>query len=132
MNYQSQQKLNILLSKIQNENNDIFTSKESFLIVLDSRNATTYNNGDLMSDITFDLQDAIQIDPKTTIECSITVLSFVCPVSFYQINNTNNILMLSIANVIHKILIPYGNYNSSTFINYFKTLSIGITIVLIC
>jgi hypothetical protein len=101
---------------MQNPDNFIPT-KECFLIVLDSRNATEFNNGDYKSDVTFDLNDAIRFSPST-ISMSIVVLSFTCPVSFYQINNTNCTLHITLDSIVNTINIPYGNYNVNTFITY--------------
>ena len=69
----------------------ILTTTESFLVVLDSRNATTFNNGDWKSDVTFDLQDSIR-QSIDTISMQVVISSFTCPVSFYQINVSNNLI----------------------------------------
>lgn len=102
-------------------NDELITTKESFLVVLDSRNATGYNNGDWNSDITFDLNDAIRMS-KDAIHMSMVVSAFTCPVSFYQINITNNILNMTLNNVITNFNIPFGNYNSTTFISYLTSI----------
>jgi hypothetical protein len=96
---------------------NLFTRKESFLVVLDSRNATGYNNGSMNSDLTFDLTDSIRLEP-TSIQMSMIVSSFTCPVSFYNINISNCILQMTINNISTSIIFPFGNYNSTQFITY--------------
>ena len=39
---------------------ELIPIKDSFIVVLDSRNATTYNNSTYLSDITFNFEDALQ------------------------------------------------------------------------
>ena len=63
----------------------LYTRKESFLVVLDSRNATGINNSSMNLDLTYDLTDEIRLE-KDTIQISMVVSSFTCPVSFYNIN----------------------------------------------
>ena len=75
---------------MQNTNNSLCTLKESFLVVLDSRNATTYNNGSYNSDITFNFEEAIR-RPENCLMMCCSVLQFSCPNSIYNINTTNNI-----------------------------------------
>jgi hypothetical protein len=99
----------------RNQNNEtLYTLKESFLVVLDSRNSTIFNNGDMISDISFDLKDIILTD-DSTIALNMVLSSFTCPCSFYQINNNNNILNIVLNNVQNSIIIPVGNYNQINF-----------------
>lgn len=88
----------------------ILTTTESFIFVLDSRNATTYTNGSYNSLLSFDLDDAIKIDGIKMMCC---VDSFTIANSIYNINELNN--RLSINNF--KYSIPYGNYNATTFMS---------------
>ena len=99
----------------------ILTTTESFLVVLDSRNSTTFNNGDWISDVTFDLQDSIRQNIDT-LSISVVISSFTCPVSFYQINVTNNLLTIRLNTTKTNFYIPLGNYNSTTFITYLLTV----------
>jgi hypothetical protein len=102
---------------------------ESFLVVLDSRNATVDNttNGD-NSNLTFNLQTPIK-QPINTINFKASVLNFTCPNSQYVINDTNNYLGISFdtsgtpySNATYGaqylsfyVKIPNGNYNAYTF-----------------
>lgn len=114
---------------------------ESFIVVLDSRNATTVHsqNGD-NSDLTFKLQSPIQ-QPFNAINQKASVLNFTCPYSQYVINDTNNVLGISFdttgtpyynANYTAPyksfyVKLKHGNYNAYTFItelvNQFNILS---------
>jgi hypothetical protein len=87
---------------------NILTTTESFICVLDSRNASTYYNGSNNSSVIFNFEDAIKIDGIKMMCC---VDSFTMPNSIYNINELNNIL--NINNVSYNI--PYGNYNANTF-----------------
>ena len=53
--------------------------------------------------------------PSNCLYMDWTVYSFVCPISFYLINETNSLLSLTISGSTYKYNIPYGNYNVSTF-----------------
>jgi hypothetical protein len=98
---------------------NVLTTSESFICVLDSRNATTYYNGSYNSLLVFDIEDAIKIDGIKMMCC---VDSFTMANSIYNINELNNIL--SINNFQYNI--PYGNYNATTFINtLLNLLSLG-------
>jgi hypothetical protein len=108
---------------------NLYTRKESFLVVLDSRNATGFNNGSMNSDLTYDLSDEIRLE-KDTIQMSMVVSSFTCPVSFYNINSTNNILNMSHDLTYTSHIIPDGNYNASSFLAYLNSTLSPITISL--
>ena len=101
-----------------NENNTLCTVTTSFLVVLDSENATSKNNGDWNSDITFDFESPI-VRPPNSFLMSMCVQQFNCPNSLYNINETNNYLHITetIMNIEipYDIHIPYGNYNVNTF-----------------
>lgn len=104
---------------------------ESFLIVLDSRNATEDNSTyGYNSDLTFKLQTPI-IQPVNAINLKADVLNFTCPNSQYVINESNNVLGISFdttgtpyTNTGYNALalsffvpIPPSNYNAYTFID---------------
>ena len=114
------------MEKMTNSNNTLCTIKESFLVVLDSRNASILNNGSYNSDITFIFEDPIE-KPKNCLLMTCSILQFSCPNSIYNINITNNILQIN--EVINSIPIPYtiyfpsGNYNVNTFITAFNSSS---------
>ena len=43
----------------------IDTNKDSFIVVLDSKNATNFNNSTYLSDITFNFEDALQFPHRS-------------------------------------------------------------------
>lgn len=92
------------------------TTVDYFLVVLDSRNSTCKQNGSFNSNMIFDFQDTIKTRSRLNkMKCS--VLSFTCPNSIYTINETNNILSISINGVNTDYYIELGNYNARTFIS---------------
>ena len=110
------------MNSLSNEKNNLTTIEESFLVVLDSRNATERNNGDYNSSMTFIFEEPI-VKPPDSILMSLSVLQFSCPNSIYNINETNNYLQISevISGIIvnYDIYIPYGNYNVNSFMTQF-------------
>ena len=100
-----------------NNNDELIPIKDLFIIILDSKNATNYNNGSFHSDIKFDFEDSIQIKPNI-IRCSCSVLTFTCPNSFYTINEYNNILIIN--NIIYSI--TKGNYNCQKLMTYLLSI----------
>ena len=98
---------------------DLIPVKESFIIVLDSRNGKIDNN-DYMSDVVFEFESLIFDDRSISINAS--VLSFICPNSIYIINEYNNLLVIEHDTIINNYYIPYGNYNAITFIEAMKTI----------
>ena len=94
---------------------------ESFLVVLDSRNASVYNNGSYNSNMSFYFEDPIT-KPKNCIHMTCSVVSFICPVSFYQVNYTNNILVVTVFSTVYTITVPYGNYTETTFMSTLTSL----------
>lgn len=91
----------------------LYTEKENFLVVIDSRNATEYTNGSLHSSVHFDLNDPIRFT-KNAIRMTCSVLQFQSPNSLYNINETNSILTTIINNITTYYYIDYGNYNCNT------------------
>lgn len=87
---------------------NILTTNESFICVLDSRNATTYYNGSYNSLLTFNIEDAIKIDGIKMMCC---VDSFTMPNSIYNINELNNMLSLSVPQITMSTVT--GTYSSS-------------------
>lgn len=107
-----------------------YVKKESYLIVLDSRNATIYNNGSKHSDLEFDVKYPI----KTSTDCiymTWVVNTFTCPVSWYLINDTNDTLRYLINGNSYSIQFLHGNYNVKSFMNQFLSqMPLGFQIVL--
>ena len=99
---------------------DKYVKKESYLLVLDSRNANTYNNDSKMSDVTFDLKYPIRT-PNDCIYMTWVVQTFTCPVSWYLIDSTNDKLKYTV-NSISTVTFPHGNYNVKSFMSKFISL----------
>lgn len=100
--------------KINQRNEEFYYKTDSYLIILDSRNADMYSNGTLNSDVTFEMKYPI-IVPNDCLAMTMNVHSFVCPISWYLINSTNDLLSITANSILYNISIPYGNYNINTF-----------------
>lgn len=70
----------------------ILTTTESFIFVLDSRNATTYINGSFNSSLIFNIEDAIKING---IKMTCCLNSFTMANSIYNINEINSNLSIT-------------------------------------
>jgi hypothetical protein len=92
--------------------NRYYTTTDSFISILDSRNATQKLNGSYNSNMTFDYSDNLR---SNAYKMKVSVLTFSCPNSLYNINEFNNILVLDISGVVSTYSVDYGNYNSLTF-----------------
>jgi len=92
----------------------LITDKETFLVVLDSRNASVNLNSPFNSSIVFDFEDSIRV-PQRSLKMSCSVLSFTCPNSIYVVNETNNNLNIRLSGNTFQKYIPYGNYDANTF-----------------
>jgi hypothetical protein len=109
---------------------DLITLKDSFILVLDSRNASQYLNDTYNSSVRFLFEEGMYF-PSNNIQITCSVLNFICPNSIYIINETNNLLSLTINSVITNYYITYGNYNASNFMTYLLSiLPTGFTISL--
>ena len=84
-------------------------------IYLNSLQATTFLNGSKKSNLKFELKDVVTLD-KNCIEVRLSLVSAQIPYSFYQINSTNNKIILYYLGTTTPYYIPYGNYNVNTFI----------------
>jgi hypothetical protein len=99
--------------------------KESFLVVLDSRNATRCINSSWNSSVYFEFEDALQQDDYT-IQMSCSILNFSASNSIYNINETNNFLSITVSSFQqYNINIPYGNYNFNTLQSAIYSIGIG-------
>ena len=76
-------------------NDHLYTSTTDFLVVLDSRNATIYNNGSFNSNLEFNLETPIR-KGADWIALNMSVYSFTSPNSIYNINEYNNIFNYAI------------------------------------
>ena len=81
-------------------------------IYLNSSVATLIN-GSLKSYVNFFIQDALNDKKHNTIEQRISLVNAQIPYSFYQINNSNNTIIIS--GITYKF--PNGNYNVNSFIS---------------
>lgn len=95
-----------------------YAKKESYLIVLDSRNSEKLVNGSAHSQVIFDIRYPI-VTPKDCIYMTMLCNTFVAPVSWYLINDTNNILRYTINSVTYTCVFKNGNYNAKTFMSQF-------------
>ena len=73
--------------------NEYVLVNESFLVILESRNANSHLNDSFNSSIYFEFQDPIQQDDYTILK-SCSVLNFSVSNSIYNINETNNYLFI--------------------------------------
>ena len=94
-------------------NNNIisYQSIYSTQIYLNSANAVL-NNGTLKSDVQFFIQNVINCKRKSS-EMRVSLVNGQFPNSFYQINNSNNTIIIN--SVIY--VFPNGNYNINNFIS---------------
>lgn len=111
------------------ENINSYIRKESFYLVLDTKNASEKSNGSLHSDVTFNV-DCPLIAPNDCLYITWAVSSFTCPVSWYLINSTNNMISIKFPNIVfpQKFHLPHGNYNVNTFKTALETILIGFTL----
>jgi len=107
----------------------LYTNQENFLMVLDSRNATSYHNGSFNSSVEFDLIEPIKLGHRSIVmKCS--VLNFTCPNSIYILNEYNSTLVYTLSGFpVNAITFTYGNYNAQTFMTMFKnSMPVGFNI----
>lgn len=110
------------MSDNQYSSDSLYTNTNKFIMVLDSRNASSYNNDTYNSDITFEFEEPIVV-PRAALKLTCSVMAFTAPNSICNINKHNNYLHLKYgnANTDVKVYFPYGNYNSTTFMATFLT-----------
>jgi hypothetical protein len=103
------------MTTIKDDNENKYIRKESFYLILDSRNASEKSNGSLHSDVTFNISTPL-IAPNDCLYLTWSVSSFTCPVSFYLINSTNNTIVLKVGTFAENTyILPSGNYNVNNF-----------------
>lgn len=107
-----------------NMNNNICQVKQNILVTLNSKNCTAYYNGNFLSDVEWDLSD-ILAKPKAAVEFSVSVMNTSIPIGQYNVNSTNNILVLknTSTNVTNTITVPVGNYTITQLITELNSLS---------
>jgi len=94
------------------------------LINLYSQSATTYFNGTLKSNVSFNFKNILS-DQRDIVYSTIGVSTAQIPVSYYTINEFNNVLTTGLGS----ITITSGNYNATSLRSELNTrlLAIGIT-----
>ena len=96
----------------------LFTSNDKFIVVLDSRNATSYLNGSKNSCVTFDFEEPIQTT-RDALQFTCAVMNFTAPNSIYNVTSLNNRLnlmyIIGLNSFPFTVVIPAGNYNAVTF-----------------
>ena len=70
-------------------------------------------NGTLKSYVHFYIQNAINANKKSAIEMRVSLVNAQFPCSFYQINNSNNTIIINDISYTF----PNGNYNVNNFIS---------------
>jgi len=88
------------------------------IITLSSNNATQ-NNGSFLSDVYFNFRGLVK-DDLDNVEVKITIQNAQIPISFYNINVYNNILVLDYDAVVYTFTLTQGNYNSANLITEIK------------
>jgi hypothetical protein len=94
--------------------------KEEYLVILDTRNASTYYNGSMYSDVEWDLSDVIS-KPKKAIQYSVSVVNASIPIGQYNIqniDNTENTVTIVDSGYPNPIIltIPNGNYTITSLL----------------
>ena len=90
-------------------------------IYLSSSSASILLNGTMKSNCTFFFHDVIKIS-KDAIEMRLELVNAQLPVSWYLINNTNNLFTITAGGVVTNYMFANGNYNATTFINTFQNM----------
>jgi len=97
------------------------TEVENRLIVINSSDGTKRNTT-YLSDMLFNFQNILS-DDDDIISSNICVMNAQFPVSFYTINETNNIFGVATnLNLFQTFTIPVGNYNANTLITKMNSL----------
>jgi len=95
--------------------------REKRIISLNSNNATTYGNGSYLSDLTYDFANILSPDNSIVyVECGLG--SAEIPVTFYSVNETNNIFNYRVNSTNFSINVPFGNYNYNSLVTQMTTL----------
>jgi hypothetical protein len=87
---------------------------DNIIISLNSKYATQ-RNGTYLSNVYFPFKGILS-DDKTIQKKTITLINAQIPVSFYIINDTNNILSVVYISTTYNINLQNGNYSASTLI----------------
>jgi len=89
--------------------------RDARLLVLNSTDAFLLNS-DKHSNVFFDFTGLLKPEP-TIVRTYLSLLSCEIPYSFYQINDSNNVLNYSSNGTNKTLTVPAGNYNATTLNN---------------
>jgi len=103
---------------------------ENRLLLLNSRDARIYNNGTYKSDVVFYLRGLLKQE-KNLVNFKYQFINATVPVSFYNINETKNVLNYEDDGVPYTITIPTGNYNFNTLSSTMTALFLANTTVMV-
>lgn len=92
---------------------------ENKIIVLNSKDGIK-QNGELLSSVLFPFRDILKKDDDI-LYVSCALLSCEIPVSFYNININNQILIYTINGIEYTLIVSEGNYNAISFMNAFTS-----------
>lgn len=96
------------------------TEIESRIININSSNASQKNNTTYNSDVVFKFPGLVKRNQPYIKKVQFQLLDTCIPVSFYNINYTNNILIYQISSINYTITAQVGNYN-------FNSLAVELT-----
>jgi len=102
---------------------------EERLITLSTTSSIcTLNNSTFKSDVLFNFKSILKND-KDILKASISVINAQIPVSYYNINIYNNILIIQVGITTYTITLTVGNYTSTTLQTLLTTLftDLGLT-----
>ena len=94
--------------------------REKRLISLNSNNASRYMNGSYLSDVAFDF-NSILSNESAILYVEAGLQSAEIPVTFYNIDITNNQFNYTIDDVIWTVVISSGSYNYNNFVSAIST-----------
>jgi len=93
---------------------------ESRIININSSNASIKNNSTFNSDVVFNFPGLVKANQQFIKKVQFQLLDACIPVSFYNVNYTNNVLIYQISSINYTITAQVGNYN-------FNSLAVELT-----
>lgn len=87
---------------------------DNFFINLNSNDATT--NDSTLSSLSFPFHSVV-VDSEEIVDVKINIIIAQIPVSFYNINQSNNILNYTVNIISNTMIVTMGNYNESNLIH---------------
>ena len=93
---------------------------ESRIININSSNASIKNNSTFNSDVVFNFPGLVKANQPFIKKVQFQLLDACIPVSFYNVNYTNNVLIYQISSINYTITAQVGNYN-------FNSLAVELT-----